>query len=1105
MDVAAWLQGLGLERYVPAFRDNEIDWEVLPKLTSEDLREIGVAAIGHRRKLLAAIAALGPVAPAAPRDPPAPTEAERRQLTVMFCDLVGSTALSARLDPEDLREVMAAYHRVVAAVVAGFDGFIANYMGDGALVYFGYPRAHEDDGERAVRAGLSSIDAVRRLDVKSVKLQARVGIATGLVVVGDLIGEGSAQQQSVVGETPNLAARLEALAEPDAVVIAAGTRRLVGDLFEYRDLGAVEVKGIASPVPAWQVLRPSVVASRFEALRGSALTPLVGRDEEIDLLLRRWARAKDGDGQIVLVSGEPGIGKSRITAALQERLSRESYIRLRLFGSPHHRDSPLHPFIAQLERAAGFGREDALEVLLSQSGESSADAVALIADLLAVPDDGRYRPLPSDPQRRRKETLTSLAQQLEGLGRGKPVLMIFEDAHWADSTSLELMQIIVERVPRLPVLFVLTFRPEFQPTWIGEAHVTMLTLGRLGQRETAALAERVAGSKLLPAEILAQIVERADGIPLFIEELTKTLLEGGILREQQGSYVFDGPLPTLAIPSSLHSSLLARLDRLAPVKEVAQIGAALGREFSYEVLAAVAGRSDDELGDALEQLAGAGLVFRRGTPPGGSLIFKHALIQDAAYSTLLRSQRHALHARIGKVLKEQFPETAVTEPETLAHHYTQAGLLDIAIDYWRKAGERALRRSAAVEAVQHLTNGIELTHSLPAAPERDRKELDLHLALGRMIRIVKGMAAPETLRVFSRARDLLDKSATVTEQMTVLYGLWGVHCARAEHAAAHEVAQQCVTLAALHTHNEAAGALANYITGGTLWATGAFVEARSHLERTLELRAPATASGTATRLSQNQDITALSYLAWTLWPLGYPEQAAAAAKQAVLRARSTGHVPLTAFVSSVELFLATVFGAEREPLAADADEVVAYCVEHGVKFYELWARFCQGVALARRGPLERGIEVMRGAMEASEKINAELFRSLYLGYLAAAHANLGQPEVGIALIDEAILTAGNTGERLFEAELYRLRGELLIGLGKTGEAETALLRALTVACGQQARMWELRAARSLARLWQAQGKRVQARDLLAPIYGWFTEGFGMPDLKEAKALLDELA
>jgi class 3 adenylate cyclase len=573
LDIDGWLRGIGLEKYAQTFRDNAIDVDVLRDLTDEHLRELGLP-LGARLKLLRTVAGLGTgeQTPTFPEIPPAAprTDAERRQVTVMFSDLVGSTALSARMDPEDLREVISAYQNCVAETVRRFGGFVAKYMGDGVLVYFGYPQAHEHDAERAVRAGLELVGAVRALKTNA-SLQTRVGIATGLVVVGDLIGSGAAQEQAIVGETPNLAARLQALAEPNTVAIADGTRRLLGNLFELEDLGAKDLKGIAGPVRAWAALRASSVESRFEALHAAGLTALVGREEEAELLLRRWSRAKTGEGQVVLLSGEAGIGKSRLTAALLEAVAPEPHTRLRYFCSPQRTDSAFYPVIGQMERAAGLAHDDTpqarldkLDALLAQTSTSKEDT-ALFAEMLSLPNDGRYPALESTAEQRRQRTLDALTSQLAGLASQRPVLMIFEDAHWTDPTSLEVFGRTVDRIRTLRVLLLVTFRPEFAPPWIGRPHVTALTLNRLAQRDIDAMIDRVAGNKHLPANIRQDIIERTDGIPLFVEEMTKAVLEAG--GEEAAERAVAGiPSPSVAVPASLHASLMARLDRLGPAK-----------------------------------------------------------------------------------------------------------------------------------------------------------------------------------------------------------------------------------------------------------------------------------------------------------------------------------------------------------------------------------------------------------------------------------------------------------------------------------------------------------------------------------------------------------
>jgi class 3 adenylate cyclase/predicted ATPase len=1121
MKIGDWLRDLGFARYAPTFAENAIDADVLSDLTEADLEKLGIP-LGDRKRLLKAIRALHRDSPGelitgggeaqSVRDQSRLTAAERRHLTVMVCDLVGSTAISARLDPEDMCAVIDAYHAACARITLSYEGFVADFRGDGILAYFGYPTAHEDDAERTVRAGLDIIAALAKLETRAVEpLAVRIGIATGLVVVGDRNGKDGLREHALVGDAPNIAARIQVLAEPGMIVLAGTTRRLLGDIFQLRDLGRHEVKGISEPVAAWAVEGVSTFDSRFEAIHMAGLTDFIGRQAELNFLLARQRLAWKGEGQIALVSGEPGIGKSRLAAALGEHVCDEPHTRLRFQCSPQHINSPLRPFITQLERAAQLKvddsveqRLDKLEAVLGLGASQLQEVAPLFATLLSIPYGERYPPLALSPAQQRRRIFAALLDQFESCAGRQPVLLIFEDAHWADATSLELLDLTIERLRRLPVLALLTFRPEFEPPWIGLPNVSTLSLGRLDRDNVESIVARVTCGRALPAEVVKQIVAKTDGNPLFVEELTKAVLESGILVERREGNRFEERLPPLAIPATLQDSLMARLDRLAPVRGIAQIAAAIGREFSYPLIRAVVGGAENTLRQALNQLEQAELVFRRGELPEAVYSFKHALLQDAAYESLLKTARQGLHSRIAHALEEKFPDIAGSEPEVVAHHFTEAGLLDRASDYWLKAGNLALSRSANAEAVKHLRTGIELTLAQAPSPERVRKELDFYLALGPATTATEGDAAPETLRVFSHARELLGDGGSLKEQMTVLWGTYLAHNIRAEHVAAGEIARQCLALATRHDHPGAL-ALGNRFMGQTLSFMGAFVDARRHLERTIALCAanPQTITDYR-RFGTDDQVMALVFLASALLLLGYPEQSAAATGQALSRARAMGLPYTTANALSHVALLGTI-GCDRDVAAAHADELLALSVEHGFTWPEHRARFFQGALLAQSGEPQQGIELMRKAIAADEVNSARNRRTLYLGHLAAAQASVGQPEIGLDLLHEAIQTAETTNERFFEAELHRLRGETLLALGNKAEAEIALNRALAIAAQQQARWWELRAATSLARHWQREGRFADAHAVLQPVCGWFSEGFGMPDLDNAKAFVETLA
>jgi predicted ATPase/class 3 adenylate cyclase len=1112
-DVKHWLDDLGLSQYARAFVDHSIDLDVLSDLSEQDLKTLGVAP-DHCIELLRAIGALSggaetlaPDAVALEKTAPLPhgsRPAERRQLSVMFVDLIGLKGL----DPEDMREVIGSCRRTCTEVVRRWDGHIAKFAGDGALAYFGWPRAHEDDPERAVRAGLDLTERMARLTGSDgTRLAVRVGIATGPVMVGDL---DAAQPAPLVGETPNLAARLRELAEPGAVVIAQSTRQLLGGLFEVDDIGAHEIKGLAVPVQLWRVISAGRAESRFEALHGARVTPLVGRKEEISLLLARWRHATEGDGQVVLLSGEPGIGKSRVVRALLERLAAEPYTRLSHHCSPHHIDSALHPVIGLLERAATFERGDSaetkldkLERLLAQSTADLGESVSLVAALLAVPLRARYPGLDLTPERQKQRTLQLLTDQLEGLAARQPVLAVYEDVHWIDPTTLELLGMVIERVQHLPVLVLITFRPEFDPPWAGGPHVTQLSLNRLGKRHCSAMVDRLSGGKALPAEVIEQILAKTDGVPLFVEELTKAILESNLLCDAGERYQLSGPLSALAIPSTLQDSLMARLDRSAPVKEVAQVAACLGREFHHQLLAAVVPLAEPELRRALDRLVGAELLFRRGNPPEASYAFKHALVRDAAHASLLRSRRREYHARIARVIEEQFPGTAHAQPEVLAQHFAEAGLIEDSIDHWHAASQRAVAQSAMQEASNQAAKGLELLQSLPPGPDPSHRELSLQLVLCSALNATKGHGMPEVQQAYARTVELAKRLEDTTRLFPALDGLITCHFSRAQLATADQLAAEFLELAE-RTGDAAPRLIALSEVGIVRLALGDLVNARRNLERALELYDPARHGSLQLSYSFDPRVICLGYLSWTLFALGYPAQALNSSRQSILEARRASHAMTLAFALGRSAALLHLCRDWRG-LEATATELMTLAADRALRIYQVVARFYLGWSQVRSGRTREGLALLRDALAELRAGGDEDWFPHSLALLAEAHHAAGETEAGLQLLEEASDRVEGNGERWFAAEVHRLRGELSLPLRGPTAAEAFFMRAARVAQEQTAKMWELRATISLARLWRDQGRGAEAHGLLAPVYGWFTEGAATADLQDALVLLDELS
>ncbi len=1098
-----------------------------------------------------------------PLTPSTQHPAERRQLTVMFCDLVGSTALSAQLDPEELREVIRHYQHTSATVIARFDGHIAQYLGDGLLVYFGYPVAHEDDAARAVRAGLEIIAALQPLalrhevpspfqgegqgeggaiadcgmpiveeksqnDFPSVpnsafatpQLQVRIGIHTGLVVIGE-VGSHEKHEMLALGETPNIAARIQGQAGPDEVVVSSATYRLVEGLFEAEDRGQPVLKGVTTPLTLYHVCSESVAHSRFETSMQRGLTPLVGREEELALLRRRWEQAKEGEGQVVLLSGEAGIGKSRLVQELKDAVSREGAVRIEFRCSPYHQNSALYSIIDHLHRLLRFTPEDTprnkldkLQQALTRYRFPRAETLALFATLLSLPQPEGIPPLALSPQKQKEKTHEALVAWMAEEAARQTVYLVWEDLHWIDPSSLEVLTLILQQVPTSRALVVLTYRPDFTPPWRQRAHGTQLTLSRLGRQHVTEMVNQVMATTMLSAEVVQQIVSRTDGVPLFVEELTKSVAEAvGVAGRS--------PLQ-LAIPTTLHDSLMARLDRLGTAKVVAQLGATLGREFSHDLLQAVSPVDATVLQQAIQKLIDAELLYQRGLPPQATYLFKHALIQDTAYQSLLKSTRQQYHHQIAQVFEAQFPQTTETQPELVAHHYTEAGLAARGIPYWQQAGQQASQRSAHVEAISHLTKGIELLNALPDTPERAQQELSLQMALGAPLMATKGLAASEAGKAYDRARELCQQLGETPQLFPVLRGLSVSLMARAEHRAAREFAERCLRLAQ-STQDSELLMEAHYVTGNNLFYLGMFAPSRDHFEQSISLYDSRQHHSHAFLYGQDTQVVCLARAAWILCFLGYSDQGLKLGYGAITLARKLSHPHSLAYaLSSVSV----THQARRESQAVQeqAEAAITLATEQGFTQWIGWGTVFEGWADADLGRRQEGIVRMRRGLAAYRSTGAQSALPYLLALLAEAYEKAGQVEEGLTALAEGLEVAHKNDERWYEAELYRLKGELVLQSGvrslesenpspqhltpstqAQAEAEACFLKAIDIARKQQAKSLELRATMSLARLWQHQGKRAEAHTLLSEIYHWFTEGFDTKDLQEAKALLEKLS
>ena len=1044
-------------------------------------------------------------------------EAERRQLTVMFCDLVDSTKLSSQLDPEDLREVVQAYQKTCTDVIERYDGYVAQLLGDGLLVYFGYPQAHEDDAHRAVRTGLGIFNAIGDLNqglqqTRDIQLALRIGIHTGLVVVGQM-GSTGRSEQLALGETPNVAARIQGRAAPNTLVISDATARLVQGYFVCQDLGMQPLRGVAEPIAVYRVLSESGATSRLDVAQTRGLTPLVGREQEVGLLLERWEQAKAGHGQVVLLSGEAGIGKSRLVQMLKEHVANEPHVRWECRSLPYYQNTALYPLIELWQRTLQWQQDETLdekfaklEQTLRQYRLPLEETVPLFAPLLSLPlPEDRYSPLNLSPQRQRQKTLETIVAILLELAERQPVLFILEDLHWTDPTTLELLNLLIDQTPTASLLMLLTCRPSFQPAWHHRSYVSEITVNRLSHAQVEQIVTCVTDGKTLPKEVIQQIIAKTDGVPLFVEEITKAILESGQLKAIDGHYELTGSFTTLTIPATLQDSLMARLDRLVTAKAVAQYAAVIGRQFSYELLSTVSQLDEVTLQRELGRLVEAEIVYHRGIPPQATYTFKHALIQDAAYQSLLKSARQQYHQRIAEVLEAQFPETAEGQPELLAHHFTEAGLIERAVGYWHKAGQRASERSAHVETISHLRTGLALLQTLPETPDRVQREVDMLIALGAALRATKGAGAPEFGETYTRARQLCHHLEDSQRLFSVLRGLWHYYYIHADLRTAYELGEQLLALAQ-QAQAPVMLVAAHRALGATLYYLAGVAEAHPHFAQGIALYDLQQHRASTFLYGEDAGVVCHNFAALALWLLGYPAQGRALLDAAVTLAQQVAH-PFSLGFALSNAAVCHQFRREGRAAQEYAEAAISLTTEQGFPYWSAFSSILRGWALAQQGQAQEGITQIHYGLTIYPVTGADLFQPYFLTLLAEAHGTIGELETGLTVLTEALMLTDKIGVRWYESESYRLKGELLLQQSSDhyAEAERCFHHAIDIARNRQAKSFELRTATSLARLWQQQGKRQEAHDLLAPVYHWFTEGFDTADLKDVKELLDELA